>query len=50
MCVKKLLNEKNFLQVGLKLTSPEWMAAVLPPTQKAKIDYIKSITGHRKTI
>jgi len=34
--------------VGLELVYPERMAAVLPLTQKAKVDYIKSITGHKK--
>jgi len=27
---------KNLLQVGLELASPEWTAALLPLTQKAK--------------
>jgi len=46
--VKKLLNKKNLLQVGLELIYPERMAAVLLLTQKPKIDYIKSIIGHKK--
>jgi len=43
--LKKILNKK-LLQVGLEIASPEWTTAVLPVTQKAKINY-KSKTGHK---